>query len=95
MPDNGKVPRSRAQRIECNKKLRINHKTDQIPVVFHNLRGYDAHHLMQALSQMQKEAECISKNMEKYIAFSVGDLNNEHITDEEYARAQAVWATFG
>jgi len=25
---------------ECNKKLRINPKTDQIPVVFHNLRGY-------------------------------------------------------
>ena len=22
---------------ECNKKLRINHKTDQIPVVLHNL----------------------------------------------------------
>ena len=62
---------------ECKKKLQINPKTDQIPVVFHNLRGYDAHHLMQAMSQLQKEVECIAKNMEKYIAFSVGELNGE------------------
>ena len=33
----------------CNKKLRINPQTDPIPVAFHNLRGYDAHHLMQAM----------------------------------------------
>ena len=59
---------------ECNKKLRINSKTDKIPVVFHNLRGYDAHHLMQAMSQQKKEMECIANNMEKYITFSVGDL---------------------
>ena len=30
----------------CNLKMRIKPKTDQIPIVFHNLRGYDAHHLM-------------------------------------------------
>ena len=34
----------------CNLKLRIKAKTDQIPVVFDNLRGYDAHHVMQAMS---------------------------------------------
>jgi len=59
---------------ECNKKLRINHKTGQIPVVFHNLRGYDAHHLMQAMWQLQKEVKCVANNMEKYITFSVGGL---------------------
>ena len=149
---------------ECNLKLRINPKTYQIPVVFHNLRGYDAHHLMQAISQMQKEVKCIANNMEKYITFSVGNirfidslnflqasldslvsatpkeslkitstiskgsdllykkgiypyeymdswerfsetklpdkekfyskLNDEHITDEEYAHAKTVWETF-
>ena len=36
---------------QCNLKMRINPKTDQIPVVFHNLRGYDAHHLMQAMAK--------------------------------------------
>ena len=28
----------------CNLRLRINPETTIIPVVFHNLRGYDAHH---------------------------------------------------
>ena len=58
----------------CNLKMRIKPKTDQIPVVFHNLRGYDAHHLMQAMSQLQKEVKCVANNMEKYIIFSVGGL---------------------
>ena len=58
----------------CNLKLRIKPKTHQIPVVFHNLRGYDAHHLMQAMSQLQKEVKCVANNMEKYITFSVGGL---------------------
>ena len=58
----------------CNFRLRIKPKTDPIPVVFHNLRGYDAHHLMHAMSQLQKEIKCIANNMEKYITFSVGGL---------------------
>ncbi|KAL9986244.1 hypothetical protein ACROYT_G000355 [Oculina patagonica] len=62
----------------CNLKMRIKPKTDQIPVVFHNLRGYDAHHLMQAMSKLsqatQKEVKCVANNMEKYITFSVGGL---------------------
>ena len=59
---------------ECNFRLRIKPKTDPVPVVFHNLRGYDAHHLMQAMSQLQKEIKCIANNMEKYITFSVRGL---------------------
>ncbi|KAL9957602.1 hypothetical protein ACROYT_G034521 [Oculina patagonica] len=62
----------------CNLKMRIKPKTDQIPVVFHNLRGYDAHHLMKAMSKLsqatQKEVKCVANNMEKYITFSVGGL---------------------
>ncbi|KAL9987123.1 hypothetical protein ACROYT_G001374 [Oculina patagonica] len=62
----------------CNLKMRIKPKTDQIPVVFHNLRGYDAHHLMQAMSKLSqathKEVKCVANNMEKYITFSVGGL---------------------
>ena len=58
----------------CNVKLRINPKTTPIPVVFLNLRGYDAHHLMQEMSQRDKEVKCIDNNMEKYITFSVGGL---------------------
>ena len=58
----------------CNKKLRINPKAAPIPVVFDNLRGYDAHHLMQAMSQLQKEVRCIANNMEKYLTFSAGGV---------------------
>ena len=59
---------------QCNLKLRINPKTDQIPVVFHNLRGYDAHHLMQAMANLKKEVKCVANNMEKYITISVDGL---------------------
>ena len=58
----------------CNSELRINPRTMLIPVVFHNLRGYDAHHLMQAMSQYKKELSCIAYNMEKYITFTTGNL---------------------
>lgn len=58
----------------CNFKLRINPDTIKIPVVFHNLKGYDAHHLMQAMSNYHKEIKCIANNMEKYITLSVGKL---------------------
>ena len=63
-----------AAQNSCNLKMRIKPKTDPIPVVSHNLRGYEAHHLMQAMSQLQKEAKCVANNMEKYITFSVGGL---------------------
>ncbi|KAL9960469.1 hypothetical protein ACROYT_G033932 [Oculina patagonica] len=62
----------------CNFKMRIKPMTDQIPVVFHNLRGYDAHHLMQAMAEIaqktNKEVKCVANNMEKYITFSFGCL---------------------
>ena len=45
--------------------------------MFHNLKGYDAHHLMQAMSKVEGAGElsCIAKNMEKYISFSLGNLH--------------------
>ena len=59
----------------CNKKLRINPETIAIPVIFfHNLKGYDAHHLMQAMSSYKKDLTCIGNNMEKYITFTMGNL---------------------
>ena len=57
---------------ECN----INYKfTGKIPVVLHNLRGYDSHLIMQGLGKLKSEKiSCIPNNTEKYISFSVGDL---------------------
>ena len=45
-----------------------------IPVVFHNLRGYDSHLLMQAISKVEGRVSCIPNNTEKYISFSLGQL---------------------
>ena len=58
------------------KKLKLNVKTLKIPVVFHNLKGYDAHIIMQAMAKTEKakELSCIANNMEKYIAFYLGNL---------------------
>ena len=58
----------------CNLKLRLNPKTIATPVVFHNLRGYDSHLLMQAISRVEGKVSCIPNNTEKYISFSLGQL---------------------
>ena len=59
---------------ECNFKLKMNSKTAPIPVIFHNLKGYDGHLLMQAMARVQGEIKCIPTNTEKYISFSLGNL---------------------
>ena len=56
---------------ECNLKLKLNPKTMSIPVIFHNLKGYDGHLLMQAMARVQEEIKCIPTNTEKYISFSL------------------------
>ena len=59
---------------ECNFKLKMNSKTMPIPVIFHNLKGYDGHLLMQAMARVQGEIKCIATNTEKYMSFSLGNL---------------------
>src|SRR6266581_4213600 len=60
---------------KCNLKLTL---TRRIPVVFHNLRGYDSHLLMQKLGRFKdKTISVIPNNMEKYMSFSVA-TNTEY-----------------
>ena len=58
----------------CNLKLHLSPKTTTIPVVFHNLRGYDSHLLMRAISKVEGRVTCIPNNTEKYISFSLDQL---------------------
>ena len=58
----------------CNLELRLNPKTTTIPVVFHNIRGYDSHLLMQTISKVEGRMNFIPNNTEKYISFSLGQL---------------------
>ncbi|CAB4023342.1 Gastrula zinc finger, partial [Paramuricea clavata] len=53
----------------CNLKYRI---TWKVPVVFHNLRGYDSHLIMQEIGKFKMNINVVPNNMEKYISFSLG-----------------------
>ena len=52
----------------CNLRYRI---PSYIPLVFHNLSGYDAHLFIKELGKESKDIEVIAKNKEDYITFSV------------------------
>ena len=67
----------------CNLNFQL---TDKIPVVFHNLKGYDSHFIMQEIGNIVKENSYVDAkgnkremsinvipcNMEKYMAFMLG-----------------------
>ena len=63
---------------ECNFKLILNEKTASISIIFHNLKGYGGHLLMQAMKRVQGEIKRIPTNTEKYISFSLGNLRFIH-----------------
>ena len=54
----------------CNLKYRI---PDHIPIVFHNLSGYDAHLFIKELGKKfnKDDIGVIAENKEKYISFNV------------------------
>ena len=52
---------------KCNLKYR---KPKFIPVVFHNLSGYDSHLFIKKLGSPNENIDCIPNNEEKYISFS-------------------------
>ena len=72
---------------ECNLKLRIKPEDIKIPVIFHNLHGYDSHFIMQQIGEIAKKhaytnkqgekqdlnINAIPNNMEKYMAFMLGN----------------------
>ena len=55
----------------CNVKCRY---PSFIPVVLHNLRGYDSHLILQNIDERIKEIVCIPNNEEKYMSFTLGKL---------------------
>ena len=60
----------------CNLKYRI---PSYIPVVFHNLSGYDAHLFIKELGKCSKDIGVIAKNKEDYITFSVNVVVNRYM----------------
>ena len=59
---------------KCNLRLSIKPYKTKIPVVFHNLKGYDSHLIMQKIHKTRSNITCIPNNAEKYISFGIGQL---------------------
>ena len=71
----------------CCSKLRMNPDKIRVPVIFHNLRGYDSHLTMQQIGKIAKDKSYVDKNgerknlkinaipnnMERYMAFMLGN----------------------
>ena len=53
---------------DCNLSYRLK---NNIYVIFHNLRGYDSHLIMQEIGKFNKNINVIPNNMEKYMAFMI------------------------
>lgn len=70
-----------AAHSKCNLGLRFGKRKPhssfgiKIPVVFHNLKGYDSHILLQAYGKYkERKLFCIAQNSQKFISFSTGSL---------------------
>ena len=58
----------------CNLAYRILKSEWKLPVVIHNLKGYDGHLIVKALKSEFGEARVIPQNMEKYLSITVDRL---------------------
>ena len=58
---------------KCNLKLRIPRK---LPIIFHNLQGYDGHIVFKELNNFDVDISVISKGINKYMII----IANRHIT---------------
>ena len=56
---------------DCHINISLNYK---IPTVFHSLKNYDAHVIMQEIGKCDFKINVISSGLEKYLSFS---LNNK------------------
>ena len=67
----------------CNTKLVIKPWITPIPVVFHNLKGYDSHLIMQQIHKITGRLSCIPNNTEKYSLSVWGNLS--------FSTASSLW----
>ena len=51
---------------DCNTYFQL---TKKVPVIFHNLRGYDSHLISNELDKFDVKIDAIPNGLEKYMAF--------------------------
>ena len=57
-----------AAHYSCNIDLKV---TKKVPVIFHNLKGYDSHLIFKQLSKFDLKISVIPNGLEKYMAFTL------------------------
>ena len=61
-------------RGSAHQKCNINYElTEKIPVIFHNLCGYDSHFIMQEIGKFNRKINVIPNNMKRYMSFMLGN----------------------
>ena len=75
----------------CNLQYKI---PNYIPVIFHNLAGYDAHLFIRELAQYTTGMGIIAKNMEDYISFSIKVEVDKYIDEEGNERTKEMELRF-
>ena len=58
----------------CNLRFKVDKERYRLPVLFHNLRGYDSHLIMQAVRKHHGRIDVIPNNYERYQSFTIGRL---------------------
>ena len=51
---------------DCNINFQL---TNKVPVIFHNLRGYDSHLIFNELNKFEVKIDVIPNGLERYMAF--------------------------
>ena len=55
---------------DCNINLRLNHRT---LIIFHNLKNYDSHLVMQDLGKVNIKVNVIQNGLEIYLSFTINN----------------------
>ena len=74
---------------DCNLKLQISAEKTRIPVIFHNLRGYDSHFIMQEIGKIinEENLEIKERNEEK---FKESVENNKNLKKDEFEHEKSI-----
>ena len=80
-----------AAHFSCNLRYKI---PSYIPVVFHNLAGYDAHLFIRELAKDTSHMGVIAKNVEDYISFSIKVEVDKYINKEGNEKSKEIELRF-